>query len=100
MSHRAGYGPPRPAFGDDGVVGGVLVVCQETTKRVRFAEEREELIRAERLARTVAEAAQHTNGTCLRASTRSSALLVCFARLRPQATRGRDTRMDAGWLHA
>jgi signal transduction histidine kinase len=51
-----------PVFDDDGSIGGTLVVCTETTGRVQFAAEREQLIAAERAARADAEAAREELG--------------------------------------
>lgn len=51
-----------PAFDDAGAIGGVLVVCQETTTRVKAAVERELLIDAERRARVDAEEAREAMG--------------------------------------
>nr|MBA2688027.1 PAS domain-containing protein [Gemmatimonadaceae bacterium]MBA3657924.1 PAS domain-containing protein [Gemmatimonadaceae bacterium] len=50
-----GYSPVRD---DDGSIGGVLVVVQETTKRVMDAAERESLLAAERAAREEADIAR------------------------------------------
>ena len=47
-----------PAFDDTGGVGGVLVVCQETTEQVLSIVERERLIVAERQARVDADVAR------------------------------------------
>ena len=47
-----------PAFDDAGEVGGVLVVCQETTQHVLAGMERERLIEAERQARADADTAR------------------------------------------
>ena len=51
-----------PAFDDTGGVGGVLVVCQETTQHVLSTIERERLIESERVARADAEAAREAMG--------------------------------------
>ena len=51
-----------PAFDDAGGVGGVLVVCQETTQQVLSTIERERLIEAERQARADADAARDAMG--------------------------------------
>ncbi|MEO6208810.1 MAG: ATP-binding protein [Gemmatimonadaceae bacterium] len=48
------YGPVREA----GVIAGVLVVCQETTARVRMLAERESLLAAERAAHAEADSAR------------------------------------------
>jgi signal transduction histidine kinase len=50
------YSPVR----ENGVIAGVLVVCQETTARVRLLTERELLLAAERTAHAEADAARHT----------------------------------------
>jgi signal transduction histidine kinase len=50
------YSPVR----ENGAVAGVLVVCQETTARVRMLTERELLLAAERAAHAEAEAARKT----------------------------------------
>jgi signal transduction histidine kinase len=47
-----------PVYDDDGSIGGTLVVCTETTRRVEAAAERERLIEAERAARADAESAR------------------------------------------
>ncbi len=51
-----------PAFDDAGGVGGVFVVCQETTQQVLSTIERERLIEAERQARADADAARDAMG--------------------------------------
>jgi signal transduction histidine kinase len=50
------YSPVR----ENGVIAGVLVVCQETTARVRLLTERELLLAAERTAHAEADAARQT----------------------------------------
>jgi signal transduction histidine kinase len=50
------YSPVR----ENGVIAGVLVVCQETTTRVRLLTERELLLAAERTAHAEADAARQT----------------------------------------
>ncbi|MBC7673999.1 MAG: PAS domain-containing protein [Polaromonas sp.] len=54
-----------PVFDDAGAVGGVLVVCQETTRRVEATQEREALIDAERRAKADAEEAREALGRVL-----------------------------------
>jgi two-component system, OmpR family, sensor histidine kinase VicK len=48
------------AVRENGAIAGVLVVCQETTRRVKLLTERELLLAAERAARAEADAARHT----------------------------------------
>ena len=55
------YSPVR----DNGVVAGVLVVCQETTRRVRMLAEREQLLAAERAAHADADAANRAKSEFL-----------------------------------
>ena len=59
------YSPVR----DDGAIAGVLVVCQETTARVRLLTERELLLAAERTAHAEADAARRNVERGLRAGT-------------------------------
>lgn len=48
------------AVRDNGIIAGVLVVCQETTERVQMISERELLLAAERVAHAEADAARAT----------------------------------------